>query len=64
MGRPRKLVVEKYLTDKEMDSLEGTWINESFLKHPVIRENIDVYYKDDEGKEKLLLKFRKNSYYK
>tara|TARA_Y100001935_G_scaffold247280_1_gene242986 strand:+ start:2708 stop:3748 length:1041 start_codon:yes stop_codon:yes gene_type:complete len=60
MGRPKKLVVQKYLTDKEVSDLEGTWIDESFLKHPVIRENTDVYYKDEEGKEHLLLKFRKD----
>ena len=60
MPRPKKLVVEKYLTDKEVSDLEGTWINESFLKHPVIRENTDVYYKDEDGNEVILLKFRKN----
>jgi len=59
MPRPRKLVVKKYLTDEEVSSLEGKWIDESFLKHPVIRENIDVYYEDENGKEHLLLKFRK-----
>ena len=60
MPRPKKLIVEKYLTDKEVSDLEGTWINESFLKHPVIRENTDVYYKDEDGNEVILLKFRKN----
>ena len=59
MPRPKKLVVQKYLTDKEVADLEGTWVDESFLKHPVIRENTDVYYKDEDGKEHLLLKFRK-----
>ena len=61
MPRPKKLVVQKYLTDEEVSNLEGTWIDESFLKHPVIRENTDVYYKDENDKEHLLLKFRKNS---
>lgn len=60
MGRPRKLVVEKYLTNEETAKLEGHWIDESFLKHPVVRENMDVYYKDENGEEHLLLKFRKN----
>ena len=60
MPRPKKLVVQKYLTDKEVSNLEGTWIDESFLKHHVIRENTDVYYKDENDKEHLLLKFRKN----
>ena len=63
MPRPRKLVVKKYLTDEEVSSLEGKWIDESFLKHPVIRENIDVYYEDENGKEHLLLKFRKGCIY-
>jgi len=60
MPRPKKLVVKKYLTDKEVSELEGTWIDESFLKHPVITENTNVYYEDEEGQEHLLLKFRKN----
>ena len=60
MPRPRKLVVPKYLSDKEVAKLEGTWIDESFMKYPVINDNVDVYYKDDDGSEKLLLKFRKN----
>ena len=60
MGRPKKLIVQKYLTDEETSKLEGTWIDESYMKHPVLRENTDVYYKDDDGNEILLLKFRKN----
>ena len=28
MGRPRKIVVQKYLTDKETAELEGKWIDE------------------------------------
>ena len=43
-----------------MRHLEGKWIDESFLKYPVIRENTDVYYKDENDNEILLLKFRKN----
>ena len=62
MPRPRKIVVKKYLTDKETANLEGTWIDNSFMKIPVIDFNCDVYYKDDDGKEKLLLKYRKNSF--
>ena len=59
-GRPRKIIVNKYLTDKEVDKLEGTWIDDSFMKLPVINFNADVYYIDNDGNEKLLLKFRKN----
>ena len=61
MPRPKKLVVQKYLTDKEVADLEGTWVDESFLKHPVLRVNTDVYYKVENDKEHLLLKLRKNS---
>ena len=60
MPRPRKIIVNKYLTDEEVNNLEGKWIDESYMKLPVINYNCDVYYKDDEGNEKLLLKFRKN----
>ena len=60
MPRPRKIVVNKYLTDEEVSNLEGKWIDESYMKLPVINYNCDVYYKDDLGEEKLLLKFRKN----
>ena len=35
MGRPKKLIVQKYLTDEETSKLEGTWIDESYMKHPV-----------------------------
>ena len=57
MPRPKKLVVQKYLTDEEVSNLEGTWIDESFLKHPVIRENTDVYYKDENDKEHIVKSF-------
>ena len=60
MPRPRKLVVEKYLNDEQTAKLEGKWIDLSYVKHPVIRSNVDVYYKDEDGKEHLLLKYRKN----
>tara|TARA_B100001094_G_scaffold20556_1_gene17394 strand:+ start:7008 stop:8165 length:1158 start_codon:yes stop_codon:yes gene_type:complete len=62
MPRPRKIVVPKYLTDDEAASLEGKWINESYMKLPVINYNCDVYYKEDDGSLKLLLKFRKNQF--
>lgn len=59
MPRPRKIIVQKFLTDEEVNNIEGKWIDESYLKLPVINYNCDVYYKDDNGDEKLLLKFRK-----
>tara|TARA_A100001037_G_scaffold306724_1_gene354594 strand:- start:5470 stop:6624 length:1155 start_codon:yes stop_codon:yes gene_type:complete len=61
MPRPKKLVINKVLTDEETSKLEGKWIDDSYMKLPVINYNVDVYYKDDDGSEKLLLKFRRNS---
>jgi hypothetical protein len=54
-----KLVVSKILTDEEVKSLEGTWIDESHIKIPVLNESTDVYYLNDNNEETLLLKFRK-----
>jgi len=56
---PNKIIVDKILTDAGIKELEGTWINESHIKHPIIEEDTDVYYIED-GVEKLLLKFRNN----
>lgn len=58
-GRPRKLVVSKIFTDEDIKSREGTWIEETDIKHPVIETNTDVYWRDEEGNLHLLLKFRK-----
>ena len=55
----KKLVANKVFSDTDMKGMEGTWIDESYMKYPVINENTDVYYIDDNGEEKLLLKFRK-----
>ena len=54
----QELITEKFLTDKETKQLEGTWIDESYMKFPVVTEDMDVYYWD-QGKKKLLMKFRK-----
>ena len=59
MTNKKQLFVHKILTDIEVSNLEGTWIDESFIKHPIIKEDTDVYYNDN-GIYKLLLKFRKN----
>ena len=59
MPRPRKIIVNKVLSDEEVNSLEGKWIDESYMKYPVIDYNCDVFYKDNDGSVKLLLKFRK-----
>jgi hypothetical protein len=55
----KKLLVNKILTDNEIKDLEGTWIEEHHIKQPIINKDTDVYYLDDDGSEKLLLKFRK-----
>ena len=60
MPRIKKLFVTKLFSDDEIASKEGNWFSESELKYPVINTNIDVYYKDNDGNERLLLKFRKN----
>lgn len=60
MPRIKKLFVTKLCSDEEISSKEGTWFSESDLQLPVIQSNIDVYYKDNEGNDRLLLKFRKN----
>jgi len=54
----KRLFVNKILSDVDVAKLEGTWINESLIKHPIVKEDTDVYYNVD-GVYKLLLKFRK-----
>ena len=55
----QRLFVQKIFSDDEVSNLEGTWIDESYIKLPLVKEDTDVYYNDD-GIYKLLLKFRKN----
>ena len=55
----RRLFVKKIFSDDEVANLEGTWIDESHIKLPLVKEDTDIYYNDD-GIYKLLLKFRKN----
>tara|TARA_B100001093_G_C26782577_1_gene995281 strand:- start:549 stop:1736 length:1188 start_codon:yes stop_codon:yes gene_type:complete len=55
----KKIVVKKIMSDEEVSQLEGKWIEESHIKHPIIRSDTDVYRLDDDGNEILLLKFRK-----
>ena len=45
----KKLVVSKVFSDVEMKGMEGTWIDESHIEHPVVNESTDVYYIDDIG---------------
>ena len=60
MPRIKKLIVSKIISDEDIAKRQGTWFTEDELVHPVIRNNVDVYYLDDEGNEVLLLKYRKN----
>ena len=55
----KQLFIHKIYSDDEIKNLEGTWIDDSYIKHPVLTSDIDVYYNDN-GIYKLLLKFRKN----
>jgi len=55
----RKLIVKKIMSNEDISKLEGTWIEESHIKYPLIKTDTDVYYMDDNNEEKLLLKFRK-----
>jgi hypothetical protein len=55
----KKVIVQKIMTDKEVSLHEGKWIDESFIKHPIVKSDTDVYYLDEDNNEKLLLKFRK-----
>ena len=55
----KRLFVQKILTDDEVSNVEGTWIDKSHIKLPLVKEDTDVYYNDN-GIYKLLLKFRKN----
>ena len=60
MPRIKKLIVSKIMSDDEISQKEGTWFEESDLVHPIVRSNLDVYYIDEQGQEKLLLKYRKH----
>ena len=56
----KELIVKKILTDNQVSKLEGQWIDDSFIKHPIIDSDTDVYYLDENNNKILLLKFRKN----
>ena len=55
MPRPKTLIVKKLFSDEEIATREGTWIEESDIKYPIVNSNTDVYWLDDEGKKHLLL---------
>ena len=55
----KKIVVKKILSDEESSNLEGKWIDESYIKYPLVQSDTDVYRLDENNNEILLLKFRK-----
>ena len=55
----KTIIVERLITDSDIKDLEGTWIDESFIKFPIINEDTDIYKKDGDNIV-LLAKFRKN----
>ena len=40
----KTLFIKNILTDIQIKNLEGKWINEDDIKHPIIREDTDIYY--------------------
>ena len=56
----KELIVNKIINDEDIKKLKGNWIDEEYIKHPIIKEDTDVYYYDTDNNKKLLLKFRKN----
>ena len=59
-GSIEKIVLDKLMSNDDIVRKEGTWFKAGDMKHGVINRNCDVYYKDDDGMEKLLCKLRKN----
>ena len=57
---PQKIIVSKLFSDEEMLLKKGNWITENDIHHPIISNDTDVYWLDDDNHEHLLLKFRKN----
>ena len=55
----KKIIVNKILSDEESANIEGKWIDESYIKYPLIQSDTDVYRLDENNNETLLLKFRK-----
>jgi len=55
----KKLVISEIMNNDEVSELEGKWVDESHIKHPVINSDTDIYTLDENNNEILLLKFRK-----
>ena len=50
----KQIFVDKLYTDKDISKFEGKWIDESFIKYPIINFDANVYYNDN-GIYRLLL---------
>ena len=58
--KAKEVVLEPVLTNDQIKAREGSYFDESDIKH-LIEEDTDVYGLDpDTGNKKLLAKFRKN----
>ena len=44
MGRPKKLIVQKLFSDTDISLKEGSWIEETDIKHPIINSNMKVNF--------------------
>lgn len=55
----KKIIVKPIASDADFSKYEGTWFEEDAVDI-IVREDADVYAIDDNGKERLLAKFRKN----
>lgn len=51
----QKLILKRILTDEQGEKFKGKYLDDSYIKYPIIREDTDAY--DTSGK--LLLRFRK-----
>ncbi len=53
----KKITVKKILTDEEIKDMEGSWIEEKHIDK-IVKEDSDIYLEEN-GKKKLIAKFRK-----
>ena len=58
--KTKKLVLTKIMTDEQIKDKEGTWFKSNDMKNGIVDYNSDIYYLDENGKEVLLAKLRKN----
>ena len=46
-----KLIVSKLITDNDIKKLKGTWIDEEYIKYPIINTDTDIYYINENNEE-------------